>query len=187
MSLSVGGTLRVYAAICGALGILPLANWLTSGRAVPWYGLAVREWLGRGVIVLAVATVIAILLGARFDAFWERARASLLRIPSNAFAFAIAALATVGALILAHWSFAGLPFTSDEMAQQWHARILVSGRVSAVAEQYPEFFNTAPVFDRDGSWYSQYPLGGPAFMALGVDRESAVAGNRDLDALSVPR
>ena len=54
------------------------------------------------------------------------------------------------------------------MAQQWHARILASGRVAAVAEPYPEFFNTAPVFDRDGRWYSQYPIGGPAFVALGV-------------------
>jgi hypothetical protein len=166
--MNTAGALRVYAAICAAIGVLPLANWLTAGRGVPWYGIAVREWLARGGVVLAIAVLLAILLGDRLDVFWARARSILLVVPATAFAFGIAVAAFLAALVLTHWSFAGLPFTSDEMAQQWHARVLASGRLSAITEENPEFFNTAPVFDRGSRWFSQYPIGGPAFIAVGV-------------------
>lgn len=166
--MSAANALRLYAVVSGVLGILPLANWLTGGAAVPWYGLAAREWLVRGLVVLALAVLLAVLAGPRFEADWARLRAMLLRPSPTAFAIAISLIAFLASLALAHWSFAGLPFTSDEMAQQWHARILASGHLAAVAETPPEFFNTAPVFDRDGLWYSQYPIGGPAFIALGV-------------------
>jgi hypothetical protein len=166
--VSATPALRIYAVICAAIGILPVANWLTAGRAVPWYAGAVSEWLTRGFIVLGVAVTLTILLGARVDIALQRVQSRLLAIPSRTFALAVAAIAAGSALFLAHWSFAGLPFTSDEMAQQWHARILASGHFAAVAEQHPEFFNTAPVFDRDGRWYSQYPIGAVAFIALGV-------------------
>jgi hypothetical protein len=160
--------LRLLAAICAAIGIFPLANVLTGGRAVPWYGAAAREWIVRGGIVLAIALVLAMLLGPRLDGVFRRAKDQLLGVPAPAFALGAAAVAFLAALVIAHWSFAGQPFTSDEMAQQWHARILLSGRLAAVAEPHPEFFNTAPVFDRDGRWYSQYPIGSSAFIALGM-------------------
>jgi hypothetical protein len=166
--MSAAAALRLYAVVLGLVGILPLANWLTGGAAVPWYGLAAREWLLRGFVVLALATLLAALAGARFDADWARFRAMLLRPSPAAFALGVALIAFVASLFLAHWSFAGLPFTSDEMAQQWHARIIASGRLTAIAEARPEFFNTAPVFDRGDLWYSQYPIGGPALIALGV-------------------
>lgn len=160
--------LRVFAAIFAALGVFPLANALTGGRAVPWYGAAVREWIVRGAIVLALAVVLGILLGPRLDALVQRVKQWLLGIPSVAFAAGVSTIAFVAALVIAHWSFAGQPFTSDEMAQQWQARILLSGRLAGVAEPHPEFFNTAPVFDRDGRWFSQYPVGSSAFVALGM-------------------
>jgi hypothetical protein len=106
--------LRAYAVICGAIGVLPLANWLTGGRAVPWYGIAIVEWITRGLIVLGVATVLAILLGDHVEVLWGRIHGWLLAVPSSAFAFSVAAVAAVAAAGIAHWSFAGLPFTGDE-------------------------------------------------------------------------
>ncbi len=149
------------------MGVFPLANALSNGRAVPWWDLAVREWLVRGFVVASVAVLIAILASAGVDTVTTRARAWLLRPSARAFALMVSLTALTAALVLAWYCFSGKPFTSDEMAQQWHARILLSGRIAAVPEQYPEFFNTAPVFDRDGRWYSQYPIGGPALIALG--------------------
>jgi hypothetical protein len=160
--------LRSFAALCAVLGVIPLANILTDGRAVPWYGLAVREWLERGLVVIAIAVGLAVLLGSRLDAVMRRAKTLLLRPTPLAFGATGAAFAFLAALFVAQWSFAGQPFTSDEMAQQWHARVLLSGRVAALAEANPEFFNTAPVFDRDGRWFSQYPIGAVAFIALGT-------------------
>lgn len=160
--------LRLFAIICAAIGVVPLANLLTDGRAVVWWGAAVREWTVRGVAVLALAALMALLLGARVDATVDAAKRNLLRIPSRAFAIAAAIAAFAAAALLAHFCFAGQPFTSDEMAQQWHARILLSGRLSAHPEPLREFFNTWPVYDRDDRWFSQYPIGMPALIAAGL-------------------
>lgn len=160
--------MRAYAFICVVLGVFPAANWLTGGAAVPWYGAAVVDWLARGTVVSLVAVVAAALLGARVETGWNRLRALLLAAPSGAFAAAAAVVAATAAAVISQWSFAGLPFTSDEMAQQWHARVIASGHLAAVPEQHAEFFNTAPIHDRDGRWFSQYPVGGPALIAAGV-------------------
>jgi hypothetical protein len=151
----------------GALGVVPLANLLTPGF-VPWWELAVREWLFRGLLLLLLALVLARVLGARLDAWFARACELVLRPSPRVFAAAAALCAFVAAVAVAWYCFSGMPFTSDEMAQQWHARILLGGRLAAVPESMREFFNTAPVFDREGRWFSQYPVGGPAFIALGL-------------------
>jgi 4-amino-4-deoxy-L-arabinose transferase-like glycosyltransferase len=160
--------LRLFAAVCVGLGVVPLANLLTGGAAVPWWGQAVAEWKVRGLVVLAIAAGLAVVLGSRVDSGLARARALLLRPPPRTFALLMAVLTFAAAAFLARYCFAGQPFTTDEMAQQWHARILLSGHLSAVPEAHREFFNTAPVIDRDGRWFSQYPVGGPALIALGL-------------------
>jgi hypothetical protein len=141
---------------------------MTNGAAIPWWPLAVREWLLRGAIVLVLAAALTALLGGRIDAAYDRARRELLSIPPRTFAISVSLLALCAAAFYARFCFAGQPFTTDEMAQQWHARILLSGHLAAISEPMREFFNTAPVFDRDGRWFSQYPVGGPAFIAIGM-------------------
>ncbi len=131
-------------------------------------GAGGAEWEVRGLVVLAIATGLAVVLGARVDSILARAQALLLRPPPRTFALLMAVVTFAAAAFLARYCFAGQPFTTDEMAQQWHARILLSGHLSAVPEAHREFFNTAPVFDRDGRWFSQYPVGGPALIALGL-------------------
>lgn len=160
------------AAILGLLGLVPVANVLAPG-AVPWWDLAVRSWIRDGAIVLAVAVALGFTGGAPLDRLVERARELLLRPGPRVFAALAASSAVLAAAVLAWWCFRGQPFTSDEMAQQWHARILLGGRLAAIPEAWPEFFNTAPVFDRDGRWFSQYPVGGPALIALGLFANAA--------------
>lgn len=166
--MRIDSWLRILAALLALLGVIPFANLLTGGTAVVWWNVVLRDWLVRGGVVLAIAALAAVVAMPRVDRVIEWG-ASLVRRPSpRAFATAAAALAGCGALAMAWYCFSGHPFTSDEMAHQWHARILLGTRFSAVTEQWPEFFNTAPVWDRDGRWYSQYPVGGPAFIALGM-------------------
>jgi hypothetical protein len=160
--------LRIFAALCLAMGVFPLANVLTGSTTIPWWDNAVRDWLVRGVVLLAFCALAATLLGERVDVFVEWAKQRLLSVPPRTFAIVMAAVAFAAAALLSRFCFSGQPFTSDEMAQEWHARILVSGRLAATPESLREFFNTAPVFDRDGRWFSQYPVGGPAFIAIGL-------------------
>lgn len=150
------------------MGVFPLANVLTGGTAIPWWDNAVRDWLMRGIVLLALCALVAILLGERVDVFVERTKQRLLSVPPRTFAIVMATIAFVAAAFLSRFCFAGQPFTSDEMAQQWHARILLSGRLAATPDSLREFFNTAPVLDSGGRWFSQYPVGGPAFIAIGL-------------------
>jgi len=159
--------LRGFALLCAALGLVPLANLLADG-AVPWWNDAVAAWTLQGGLLIAAALVLSLLPGDRLDATLARSREALLRPSPTAFGMSAAVIAAGAAATLAIWSFAGQPFTSDEMAQQFHARILLAGRTAAVPEARPEFFNTAPVIDRGGRWFSQYPVGGPALIALGL-------------------
>ena len=155
----------LLALLCAALGLVPWANVATSGAAVPWWGGAVVDWLVRGAAAVLLALAIAFVMARRgVDA--DQMRNWVGRPGPRAFAIGTAAFATLAAAFLADWSFARAPFTSDEMAAQFHAGILRSGRLSAIPEQWPEFFNTAPVADANGRWFSQYPIGGPLLLAL---------------------
>jgi hypothetical protein len=66
--------------------------------------------------------------------------------------------ATVLASIIAVTVFGGSANTSDEIAQLWHAKILLSGHLALPADPNPEFFAIETVVDR-GAWYSQFPIG----------------------------
>ena len=54
------------------------------------------------------------------------------------------------------------------MAQRFHAHVLLAGRLFAAGEPHPEFFSITGVLDRAGRWYSMYPIGGPALLAVGA-------------------
>jgi len=158
---------RLLGAIYVVLGLVPLANVLIPG-SVRWWPAATEEWLSRGTVLVLLVALLSLLFVDRTDALIADAERWLLKPSSRAFAAGAALFATLASAVLAWYCFSGMPFTSDEMAQQWHARILLSGHLAATPEPHPEFFNTAPVFDREGRWFSQYPIGGPAVIALGM-------------------
>ncbi len=65
------------------------------------------------------------------------------------------------------YAYSRLPVTSDEVAQLWHAKILLSGRLALPVDPNPEFFAVDNMIDR-GRWFSQFPIGGPAVLAIGT-------------------
>jgi 4-amino-4-deoxy-L-arabinose transferase-like glycosyltransferase len=97
----------------------------------------------------------------------DRAHALLERIPPRVFAVAVAILAAVLSALIANYVFSRSATSADEIAQLWHARILLSGRLSLPADPNPEFFAIENVID-SGRWYSQFPIGGPLVLALGA-------------------
>lgn len=164
--------LRVSAALLLAIGIVPVANLMSGGAEVPWWDGAVLQWTAGTVLVAAVCTAVARMFGDRLERAAGRAVARLEAVPSWRFALGVSLLAVAAAAVLSRYCFAGQPFTTDEMAQQWHARMLLDGHVAIAAERFREFFNTAPVYDA-GRWFSQYPIGGPALIALGLEAGAA--------------
>lgn len=88
-------------------------------------------------------------------------------IPAPAFMLAIGILTTLLSATFAIYSFHRFASTSDEIAQFWHARILLTGRWALPVDPNREFFSLDTVVD-SGQWYSQFPIGGPLVMALGV-------------------
>jgi len=159
---------RVAAVVLAAMGLMPLANLLSDGRAVPWWSDAVLEWGTTGVGIVLVALLIARLPGDRTDALVRHAVRLMERPSRRVFAAAIALLVFGLAAFLAQYCFAGKPYSVDEIAQRWHAQILLSGRLYLPVNANPEFFSMHEVLDSGGKWFSQFPVGGPAIFALGL-------------------
>src|SRR6185295_1107693 len=71
------------------------------------------------------------------------------------------------AVVFTLYSFDARPTTADEIAQLWHARMLAAGRLALPPDVNPEFFAIDNIIDRP-RWMSQFPIGGPAVLAVGV-------------------
>lgn len=78
-------------------------------------------------------------------------------------AFLAAILLLVSALVFEH-----RPLLIDGVTQLFQARIFAAGRASAPAPASPEFFLTPQMILEGGRWYSQYPPGHAALLAIGV-------------------
>ena len=91
----------------------------------------------------------------------------VLQLSPAVFALIAAAFATAFAGFLAVYALRRGPSTSDEIAMLWHARMLVHGRLSLPVDPNREFFALENVVDT-GRWYSQFPIGGPLFLAVGA-------------------
>ncbi|MEO8333459.1 MAG: glycosyltransferase family 39 protein [bacterium] len=174
----------VAALVLCVFGLYPLANRLTDGDAVQWYGHARTFWLVIGGAMLAVLAVIARILGERVDRLWSAISERVLRIPRPPFLAATALFALIASATLAIICFGRQPHNADEVAQLFHAKILLSGRLSLPADPNPEFFGMDNMIEQ-GRWYSQFPVAGPAFLAVGMLLRAAWLVNPVLLALTV--
>jgi 4-amino-4-deoxy-L-arabinose transferase-like glycosyltransferase len=135
---------------------------------VPWWTFGVIVWIGYGGLLVAVLWMLADRWGPALDRVADRSARFIMGVPSTTF---VACASTATALLgvgVAIYCYAGRGFSGDEMAMTWHARMLLAGHLSIPPAPHPEFFNIVSVLERDGRWYSQYPIGGPALIALGL-------------------
>jgi hypothetical protein len=85
-----------------------------------------------------------------------------------AWILAVALVAGVVYAIIAKSVFSGRPLLIDEIMQVFQARLLAEGRLWTPAAPNPEFFSSLHLVEQGGRVYSQFPIGGPALLALGT-------------------
>ena len=135
---------------------------------MPWWTLGSLVWIGYGGLLLAVLWVVADRWGGALDRLAVRVWSAVMAVPTRPFVAATSIATIVLGIAVALYCYAGRGFTGDEMAMTWHARMLVAGHLAIPMPSHGEFFNTVSVLDREGRWFSQYPIGGPALLALGL-------------------
>lgn len=168
-----------------ALGIVPLANALAPMAVGMWFSAMSTYWMLGSVSLVLLALALARWLPGRVDGVVDAIAGGVMRVPARWFVWGAALLALIAAATITVLLFARQPHNADEVAQLWHARILLSGRLSLPVDPNPEFFGMDNVIDR-GRWYSQFPIGGPAFLALGLALRAAWLVNPVLLALTFP-
>lgn len=156
------------AAALALLGIVPMANLVTTGEGLPWWSQAALDWVVSSLFLALLALALARLLPRQLEAIERRAMRLLLAPSPRAFALGAALFTALAALGFGWYLFHWLPITGDEFSQQWQAHLIASGRLFARSEARPEFFSTAETLDGGGRWFSQFPVGGPAILSLGL-------------------
>lgn len=173
------------------VGLFPAPALLVQPSVLQLNILDVRQQLHAGFmywttgIVLLVGPFLALATvpGEWFERWWSDAVAGIMAIPERTFAAGIVVL-TLGLAVGVTWySFDGRPTTADEIAQLWHARMLLAGRLSLPPDPNPEFFAIDNIIDRP-RWMSQFPIGGPAVLSVGLITHAAWLLNPVLTALT---
>ena len=154
-----------------AFGFLPIVNWLPGGLSAPWYSVFLSEWLSGSAIVIGVGAVLAI-LSRRMDGVWRDGLGEGISVRAHrqpiGFGLVISFAAFAICSVIAIAVFSRVPISIDELVQLVQARTFASGRLWQPASPTPEFYSVLNMVDVDGRYYSQFPPGGPALLALGV-------------------
>jgi hypothetical protein len=152
---------KAVAVLLAGLGLLPFF----------WAGLTAGDWSVARVTLVdpIVVAAICIALGAnpRMRDVLRDVRARIVRVPRPVL-IGLAAIFIVGTSVgVARLAYNGQPALTDELSQAFQGGIVMSGRLAAVAESHPEFFETGQTLDHDGRWFAEYPIGSGALVAIG--------------------
>ncbi len=174
----------VVAFVLCILGLYPLANRLTAGAALPWYDHAIRIWTFIGGGLLLALFVVSLALPRITESLIDRVTAAVMRVPARVFLTVVALFAFAAAAVIAEYCFGRQPHNADEVAQLFHAKILLNGRLFLPPDPNPEFFGMDNMIEQ-GKWYSQFPVGWPAVLAFGLLFHAAWLVNPVLLGLTV--
>ena len=165
-------------------GLLPMANFLTGGEALRWWGSAVRDGLLYGGMTVLAAIALAHLGGAEGETAATRVKRAIMAPSPRAFGWLVAVLAFGLAAAAAVYAFDRQPHSLDEMVALWHAQIIASGHFAVAPDAHREFFSMMDVIDW-GRWYTVLPVGGPALLAVGLIAGAAWLVNPVCGAIAV--
>ncbi|HEV8148646.1 MAG TPA: hypothetical protein VGP61_00525, partial [Gemmatimonadales bacterium] len=162
MTLRLDRLLTGFAALfLAVVGFLPLVNWIPGGLAAPWYAEVAGD-LANG---LGIALGFGIVLALSLKRSWPvGAGQRAARFPRPVIALA----AFVLYALIARLVFAGRPLLIDEIVQVFQAHILAGGRLWLPVASHQEFFSSFHLVEQGGRVYGQFPMGGPAMLALGT-------------------
>jgi hypothetical protein len=162
----LASVLLALALFPGPMLLLQLDSALEQDSNVNRLALAIRFWIGAAPLIIGAGVIFAGVGGQFIDRTYRAVRDTLVSIPRRWFLLALGAGVAAVAATFGNIAFSHEPTLSDEVAQLWHARILLTGQLSLPADPNPEFFAIDNMIDR-GRWYSQFPLGGPVMLAVG--------------------
>lgn len=122
-------------------------------------------WILVGTIVGTLALIWAIDLHEALtadhplvaDALWTRD-----------WRWALAGWAMLASVVLSRWVFQAVPHVPDEVAYWFHANYFAAGHLWLPSPVSPGAFELPHVASIDGKWYSIFPPGWPAVLALGL-------------------
>ena len=159
------------AAVLALLGFLPIANWIAGGHDAPWFADSLSEWISGSTIAVG-GGIILTLLGRRIPALWRqglwtRIATAAARHPTL-WASTLGASAFTAYAIVARTVFDGRPLLIDELSQLFQAQTFATGHLWRPTAAQPELFDILHQVNHQGRSFSQFPPGGPAFLALGV-------------------
>lgn len=147
-----------------AVGLYPLPLRAPAGSAT--VATNAGYWLGATLLTIGPVLALAALPFEGVRSLPSRLSRLAQRPPALVFALLAGAAFTGLAIGVARYAYGFAPTSSSEIAQLWHARILLHGRVTLPADPNFEFFAADRVIDH-GAWYSPFPIGGPLVLTLG--------------------
>lgn len=129
--------------------------------------LTPRFWLFGIAIVFISSWFICLFAQEKIESLYDGIF-SFLKSERNFF-LALCFLVLSGLLVFFQSSvFNFRPHNVDSIALMFQARIFASARFVLPSFDYPEFFTTLNTINDSGGWYSQYPPGHAAVLALGL-------------------
>jgi hypothetical protein len=152
-------------AAAGLLTLACVAPLILWGN--PYPDGVVQYWMWGTVGTLLVAVAASLLPTPALRDLPRSSAKALTRLSPRGFAGLLASVTTALALMFAIYVFHRAASTSDEIAQLWHAKILLHGRMSLPVDPNREFFALETVVDVR-RWYSQFPIGGPLMAVPGA-------------------
>ena len=158
------------AAFLLVFGFLPIANWIPGGHSAPWFA-PVAEDLITGLGLAAGIGVLAAMLLRKLPPSQPEgpatAKPSRISRHWTAWVLGLALAGLLGYVLVARAVYNGRPLLIDEIIQVFQARLLASGRLWISAEPHQFFFSSLHLVEQGGRVYGQFPMGGPAMLALG--------------------
>jgi hypothetical protein len=124
-------------------------------------------WTTGAVLLVAPFLALMTLPGDWFERWWSAATTRVMAVSSRWFAIGLVVATLILASAFTLYSFDARPTTADEIAQLWHARMLAAGKLALPPDPNPEFFAIDNIIDRP-YWMSQFPIGGPAALSIGL-------------------
>ncbi|MGH7623722.1 MAG: hypothetical protein ACREOJ_00195, partial [Gemmatimonadaceae bacterium] len=161
------------AAVIACLAFLPIANWIPGGVSAPGYAQNGTDWIYGSAIALGLGLVLAISSASRgLKWLWRpdataRPIALFTRRPL-AVSIGIALAAFAAYALIARFVFSAHPLLIDEIVQMVQANMLAHGHLAVPVAAHPEFFSGINIVDTNGRYFAQFPIGGPAMLAIGV-------------------
>jgi hypothetical protein len=151
-------------------GFIPIVNWIPGGMSAPWF-VSVAEDLLNTTVIAAGAGIVGAIVVKRVPGLWRDGLLDSVRVSCEtrpaAWVLGISAVALLIYGLTAIFVFSGRPLQIDEIVQVFQARLLAEGRLWIPAAPHPEFFSSLHILEQDGRVYGQFPVGGPAMLALG--------------------